>query len=86
MSIYPDKKAGQLTGRWRVEVQLNGLRKRGRFASHDDAKRAEKDWTLELASGEPTDATPRLDHLTPRSIRPAPPQSLPHALERLPAR
>lgn len=68
MSIYPDKKAGQLTGRWRVEVQLGGLRKRGRFASHDDAKRAEKDWTAELASGAPTDATPRLDHLTPRTI------------------
>jgi hypothetical protein len=30
MSIYPDKKDGLLTGRWRVEVQLNGLRKRGR--------------------------------------------------------
>jgi hypothetical protein len=33
MSIYPDQKDGQLTGRWRVEVQLNGLRKRGRFTT-----------------------------------------------------
>ena len=25
MSIYPDKKDGVVTGRWRVEVQLGGL-------------------------------------------------------------
>jgi hypothetical protein len=31
MSIYPDKKDGVVTGRWRVEVQLNGLRKRGPY-------------------------------------------------------
>jgi hypothetical protein len=58
MSIYPDKKAGQLTGRWRVEVQLNGLRKRGRFASHDDAKRAEKDWTLSWPLASPQTPPP----------------------------
>jgi hypothetical protein len=28
MSIYPDKKHGILTGRWRVEVQVGGLCKR----------------------------------------------------------
>jgi hypothetical protein len=32
MSIYPDKKDGVVTGQWRVEVQLNGLRKRGRLS------------------------------------------------------
>jgi hypothetical protein len=32
MSIYPNKKGGVVTGRWRVEVQLNGLRKRGRLS------------------------------------------------------
>ena len=32
MSIYPDKKDGVLTGHWRVDVQLNGLRKRGRLS------------------------------------------------------
>lgn len=68
MSIYPDKKDGLITGRWRVEVQLNGLRKRGRFDAHEDAKRAEKEWTLELASGATEDATPRLDQTAPRTL------------------
>ena len=33
MSIYPDKKDGLVTGRWRVEVQLTGLRKRPKLAT-----------------------------------------------------
>ena len=40
MSIYPDKKNGKLTGRWYVEVQIKGQRKRGRFNTMEDAKRA----------------------------------------------
>jgi integrase len=59
MSIYPDKKDGVVTGRWRVEVQLNGLRKRGRFDNHTEAKETEKRWTLGLASGETEGATSR---------------------------
>lgn len=42
--IYPDKKNGELTGRWRVEVQRNGKRARGRFNSMDEAKEAERTW------------------------------------------
>jgi hypothetical protein len=42
MSIYPDKKDGVVTGRWRVEVQLGSLRKRGRFDTMAEAKAAEK--------------------------------------------
>jgi integrase len=68
MSIYPDKKNGVLTGRWRVEVQLNGLRKRGRFSTHTDAKEAERKWTEELASGEATDATLRADQTVPKTL------------------
>jgi integrase len=68
MSIYPDKKNGILTGRWRVEVQLNGLRKRGRFDNHVEAKEAEKKWTEELASGEATDATLRADQTVPKTL------------------
>lgn len=33
MSIYPDRKNGKLTGRFRVEVQHEGSRARGRAGS-----------------------------------------------------
>ncbi|HET9848462.1 MAG TPA: hypothetical protein VFR68_07915 [Candidatus Dormibacteraeota bacterium] len=69
MSIYPDKKNGVVTGRWRVEVQLGGLRKRGRFDAHKEAQEAERKWTEELASGEATDATPRTDQTPPTVLR-----------------
>ena len=68
MSIYPDKKNGILTGRWRVEVQLDGLRKRGRFSTHKDAQDAERKWTAELVSGETTDATVRADQTSPKTL------------------
>jgi integrase len=68
MSIYPDKKNGQLTGRWRVEVQLNGLRRRGRFNTHPEAKEAEQKWTDELASGETASATLRADQTVPKML------------------
>lgn len=62
MAIYPDKKAGKLTGRFRVEVQLGGKRCRGRFDDMKSAKAAELKWRLELASGiVPTTAKPRVD-------------------------
>jgi len=33
MSIYPDKKDGVVTGRWRVEVQLGTIRKPPKLAT-----------------------------------------------------
>jgi integrase len=68
MAIYPDKKDGKLTGRWRVEVQLHGLRKRGRFDTHTRAKEAESAWGKELASGETFGATARDDQGAPRTL------------------
>jgi integrase len=44
MAIYPDKKNGALTGRYRVEVQYKGKRLRGRFPSLEEAQRVEADW------------------------------------------
>lgn len=62
MAIYPDKKAGKLTGRFRVEVQLDGKRCRGRFDDMKSAKAAELKWRLELTSGSvPTTAKARVD-------------------------
>lgn len=40
MAIYPDKKNGKLTGRWRVELQSKGRRYRER---HNDLAAAKKD-------------------------------------------
>jgi hypothetical protein len=37
MSIYPDKKDGLVTGRWRVEVQLGTMRKLGTLTTGMDA-------------------------------------------------
>ena len=59
MSIYPDKKKGVVTGRWRVEVQLGTMRKRGRFDRMAEAKEAESKWRDELARGEVENATIR---------------------------
>jgi len=41
MPIYPDRKNGQLTGRYRVEVTVDGQRRRGRANSLADAKSLE---------------------------------------------
>jgi integrase len=68
MSIYPDKKDGVITGRWRVEVQVGGHRKRGRFDTMPEAKAAERQWTQELASGDTSTASVRIDHLTPKKL------------------
>ena len=61
MPIYPDKKDGVITGRWRVEVQLGSMRKRGRFETMAEAKRAEHEWRAQLARGETEDAARRTD-------------------------
>lgn len=44
MSIYPDKKNGQLTGRYTVEVMVRGQRHKGRFNSLGEAKVQEDAW------------------------------------------
>jgi integrase len=68
MSIYPDKKDGVVTGRWRVEVQLGQFRKRGRFETMAEAKEAELKWRRELAAGEVEDATVKTDNRTVRTL------------------
>lgn len=42
MAIYPDKKDGRLTGRFRVELQKGGRRYRKRWDSYKDAEADEK--------------------------------------------
>lgn len=64
MSIYPDKKDGLRTGRWRVEVQLGARRKRGRFATYPEAEHAERTWKGELARGETESFAIRADKIT----------------------
>ena len=68
MSVYPDKKKGVVTGRWRVEVQLGTMRKRGRFDTMAEAKEAESKWRDELARGEVENATIRADQLAPKTL------------------
>jgi integrase len=61
MAIYPDKKGKQLTGRWRVEVQLNGHRLRGRFDTIEEARQKDAEWKRQLAAGDTSGATHRED-------------------------
>ena len=56
MSITADKKDGKLTGRFRVEVQHGGLRKRGRFNTLKEAEAAEGVFKAELVAGVDTGA------------------------------
>ena len=44
MAVYADKKDGKLTGRWRVEVQVDGKRKRGRFDTLAEARKTDEAW------------------------------------------
>jgi len=64
MSIYPDKgRDGKLTGRFRVEVQLNGQRARGRFDTLKEAEAKEKEWKKAFSRGDaPEVATQRQDN------------------------
>jgi integrase len=61
VAIYPDKKDGNLTGRFRVEVQVGGLRKRGRFDTFAEAKIKEKEYEKRLREGTNIEATIRDD-------------------------
>src|SRR4051794_558081 len=72
MSIYPDKgRGGKLTGRWRVEVQLNGLKARGRFDTLKQAEDKQKEWLGSLTSGRtPEGVKMRVDPAgIPRSLK-----------------
>ncbi|AYJ85548.1 site-specific integrase [Sphingomonas paeninsulae] len=51
MAIYPDKKAGVLTGRFAVEVQKGAQRLRGRKDTLAEAKILEAEFRLALDSG-----------------------------------
>ena len=53
MPVYPDKRAGgQLTGRWRVELQSQGKRYRQRWDTHAEAVEDEKRVKALWAAGE----------------------------------
>lgn len=73
MSIYPDKKHGELTGWYRVEVQKNSQRLRGRFRDLKEAQEAERHFTARLASGEVPEATRRFqaEASRPQTVREA---------------
>jgi integrase len=64
MAIYPDKgRDGKPTGRWRVEVQSNGQRARGRFDTIEEAKTKEKEWKKAFSLGDaPEVSKARLDN------------------------
>jgi integrase len=62
MAIYPDKKDGKLTGRFRVEVQLGTARLRGRFSTLAEAKSKEVEFRRQLAAGDTAGATAREDN------------------------
>ena len=47
MAIYQDKKDGKPTGRWRVELQVDGVRFRKRFDTHKEAQAAEALWRVD---------------------------------------
>ena len=53
MAIYPERKAGVLTGRFRVEIQKGTTRLRGRAGSLSEAKVVERELTVRMASGVP---------------------------------
>ena len=59
MPIYPDKKEGKLTGRWRVEVQLGSRRIRKRYNSYEEAKVAEDELKDALKRGDGTESVRR---------------------------
>ena len=53
MSIYPDRdKQGNLTGKYRVEVQLKGKRLRDKVTSIEEAKTTEEDFKYRLSQSE----------------------------------
>ncbi|RYD79540.1 MAG: hypothetical protein EOP84_12895 [Verrucomicrobiaceae bacterium] len=52
MSIYPERRrGGALTGNFRVDLVINGRRKRGRAPSLAEAKALEVSFVRELTTG-----------------------------------
>lgn len=52
MPIYPDKRDGKYTGRWRVEVQVNGKRLRKRANTQEEAKKLEEQLLARAEAGQ----------------------------------
>lgn len=66
MAIYADKKDGKVTGRWRVELQLDGKRLRKRFDTLEEARSYEATSRRALAQGDvPAEAKPRIEKTQP---------------------
>ena len=70
MSIYPDRKNGELTGRWCVEVQQDGKRLRGRRNTMSEAKALEQELIARFKSGEAIEAKRKFtkDHSKPLTL------------------
>ena len=64
MSVYAEKKAGVLTGRFRAEVQHNGNRAKRAFGSHAEAVAWERDLLSKLAANGALEAP----QVAPRAI------------------
>lgn len=65
MSIYPDKKAGRLTGRFAVEVMVRGKRYKGRFDTRPEAEAQERRWKASPPTLDPTPQPPPQPALQP---------------------
>lgn len=64
MSIYQDSKDGKLYDSFRIEVQLKGIRKRGRAKSLDEAKAVEAKLLAELGAIVSGNVVPMVANLT----------------------
>ena len=51
MAIYPERRAGVLTGHYRIEVQSKGRRLKGRAGSLSEAKATEKLLVVQIVAG-----------------------------------
>jgi integrase len=72
MSIYPDKgRDGKLTGRFRVEVTVDGQKARGRYETLKEAEQAQRDFKASFASGKPPQGANirKDDKGVPRTLR-----------------
>lgn len=87
MAIYPDKKNGKLTGRFRVEVQYQGRRMRGRFNTLAEAKQKEQEFlkTLQEAPQQGLEPLEGLPAIKPRHDTRGAPRTLLEALEKVPS-
>lgn len=68
MAIYPERKDGSLTGRYRIEVQLKGKRLRGRAGSLSEAKGVERELNSRLLAPEAPEGTTDHSPKAPSSL------------------